>query len=119
MTEYKSRRHPNSYLTHNSTERQGNFSPLNAQSNLISMNIYQLIFAHKERRLMREQNQDNINFFTIIAEKIEDVLPLFDDWYHSWSQSSVPHENYDIEINVVMNNIQSRQRGVIQFSYRW
>lgn len=116
---YTTHRYGNSYLTQNSRVMQGNHTPLNAQAELASMNIYQLIIIHKERNQFKELGNDNINFFTIIAEKIEDVIPLFDDWYYSFSQSGIPYEKYDIEINTVMHNIQSRQKGVIQFSYRW
>lgn len=119
MTEFKSSRYPNAYLTRNSGVRQGNFTPMNAQADLAIMNIYQLIFAHKERKEMMEKGNDNINFFTIIAVEIKDVLPLFEEWYFNWSESGVDYDKYDIEINVVMNNILARQKGVIQYSYRW
>jgi hypothetical protein len=119
LPSYEMNRYPNSYLTRNSGQMQGNFTPMNAQTELVSMNIYQLIITHKEREKMKEVGNDNINFFTIIAEQIGDVIPLFDEWYYSWSQSGIPYENYNIQVNMVMHNIQSRQKGVIQFSYRW
>ena len=116
---YITHRHANSFFTRNNRVTQGNYNPLNAQAELVPMNIYQLILIHQDRQQLIERGNDNINFFTILAEKIEDVIPLFDDWYYSWSQSGIPYEKYDIEINIVMNNIQSRQKGVIQFSYSW
>ena len=70
---YITHRHANSFFTRNNRVTQGNYNPLNARAELVPMNIYQLILIHQDRKQLIERGNDNINFFTILAEKIEDV----------------------------------------------
>lgn len=119
MAEYTSKRFPNAYMVRNRKSYQGHPTQMSYSDKPITANIYQLILIHKDRNDWLQKDDDNTNMFTVIAEKEEDVLPIFDLWYYNFSQSAVPHEKYDIQINMVVRKIETHQLGIIQFSYRW
>lgn len=117
--EYKTNRMPTAFSVRPTWIQQGHIAPMNYSAEPIIANIYQVSLVSKERKDYHDGNTDNVNLFTFVEPQEEGILQKLDDWYNSWSQSAIPFEKYDIQINMVMRNVIVHQLGLIQFSYCW
>lgn len=119
MEEYTKNRIPNVFSVRPTWIQQGHIAPMNYSDKPITANIYQVAIVIKDRKEYHKSNTDNCNLFTVIATQEDGIMDLIDKWYNSWSDSGIPYELYDTQINIVMRNVIVHQLGIIQFSYCW
>lgn len=83
-----------------------------------NVNLYEFTFTHIKRQDFLDCNHDSIGKFLVIDRDGEAAKRLLFEWFEN-QEMNVPIELYTITTIMLISNIRTNIRGVVNVTYTW